>query len=141
MAASGSRMRLRVATPAGTVLDEPILALRAEDESGFFGIRPGHEPFLTCLTVGIVTYRRPDGSERYLAVRRGVLLVDADGVAVVTRDAASSADLADLEDRVVETFRRADEEERTSGAALTRMQIAALRQLMQYEDLARSASP
>ena len=133
--------RLRVATPTSTVVDEPIVALSAEDESGQFGIRPGHETFLTALTTGIVSFRTPAGAERFLAVRGGVLWVTGEEVAVVTRDAALGEDVGDLEGRVVAAFLRSDEEERKGGAALTRMQIAALRQLIEYEDVARRAAP
>ena len=139
--AAARQMRLRVATPTGTVIDEDIVALRAEDDSGFFGLQPGHEAFFTSLVIGVVSYRTPSGSERFLAVRRGVLWMTGDEVAIVTRDAVTGEDVTDLEGRVVSAFRRTDEEERKGGAALTRMQIAALRQLMQYEDAGRRASP
>jgi F-type H+-transporting ATPase subunit epsilon len=128
-------MRLRVATPLGPVVDEPISALRAEDESGSFGLRPGHEPLVAPLVTGVVVYRTAADEERFLAVRRGLLLMRGDEVVIVTRDAVLTDHLADLEEHVVERFIERDEEERTGNTALTKMRIAALRQLVQFEDV------
>jgi len=128
-------LRLRVATPSGTVVDEPVTSLRAEDDSGHFGLRPGHETFFTSLATGIVMYRTPGGAERYVAVRRGVLWLEGEEAAVVTRDAVAGDDMADLENRVVAAFVQSDEEERKGQSALTKMQVAALRMLLQYEDV------
>ncbi len=45
-------MRLRIVTPLAVVVDESdVTALRAEDESGSFGILPHHADFLTSLTI------------------------------------------------------------------------------------------
>ena len=51
-------MRLRILTPLSVVMDEQIDSLRAEDDSGSFGILPGHAPFLTALAVSIVSWRK-----------------------------------------------------------------------------------
>jgi F-type H+-transporting ATPase subunit epsilon len=41
------------------VIDDPdVVAVRAEDESGSFGILSGHADFLTALTVSVVAWRR-----------------------------------------------------------------------------------
>ncbi len=48
-------MRLRIITPLAVVVDEDgVLALRAEDASGSFGILPGHADFLTSLAISVV---------------------------------------------------------------------------------------
>ncbi len=45
-------MRLRITTPLAVVIDEDaVLALRAEDASGSFGIQPLHADFLTSLAI------------------------------------------------------------------------------------------
>jgi len=49
-------MRLSITTPLSKVIEaEGITYLRAEDETGAFGILPGHADFLTTLTVSVVT--------------------------------------------------------------------------------------
>ena len=48
-------MRLLITTPLSVVVDEDgILALRAEDATGSFGILPGHADFLTSLAISSV---------------------------------------------------------------------------------------
>ena len=86
-------MKLRIITPLSVVVDEDgVLALRAEDASGGFGILPGHADFLTSLTISVVALdKRDDGHGTYCAVRHGVLSVTAGaGVAIATREACSA---------------------------------------------------
>ena len=59
-AASAKRggMRLTVTTPLAIVVEaDDVAHLRAEDETGAFGILPGHADFLTALAVSVVTWR------------------------------------------------------------------------------------
>jgi len=129
------RLRLRIAVPSHMVLDEEVAAVTARDQTGEFGIRPGFEPFYTCLAVGILTVSRLDGSERFVAVRRGVLTVERNVVDVVTRDAIARDRLEDLEREVIAEFLQVDEQEKKSDTALKKMQLAAMRQLVQYESV------
>ena len=49
-------MRLLITTPTALVIDDhDVVAVRAEDESGGFGILSGHGDFLTALTVSVVS--------------------------------------------------------------------------------------
>jgi len=53
-------MRLLITTPTAVVIDDPdVVTVRAEDESGSFGILNGHADFLTALTVSVVSWRAP----------------------------------------------------------------------------------
>ena len=54
-------MRLLITTPTAVVIDEQdVVAVRAEDESGSFGILNGHADFLTALTVSVVSWHNAD---------------------------------------------------------------------------------
>ena len=69
-------MKLLVTTPIEVVLDRhDVVHVRAEDETGAFGILPGHADFLTALEIGVVAWRDADHHEGYVAVRGGVLRV------------------------------------------------------------------
>ena len=62
--------------------------VRAEDETGSFGILAGHADFITVLAVSVITWRSHKDDEHYVAVRGGVLTVrDGDLVEVATREA------------------------------------------------------
>lgn len=55
-------MRLIVTTPLAIIADASDVAhLRAEDETGAFGILPGHADFLIALSVSVATWRNRTG--------------------------------------------------------------------------------
>ena len=66
-------MRLLITDPTAVVADDAdVASLRAEDESGGFGILTGHADLLTVLPVSVVSWRHADGTTAICAVRRGV---------------------------------------------------------------------
>jgi F-type H+-transporting ATPase subunit epsilon len=127
-------MRLLITTPTTVVIDDAdVVALRAEDESGSFGILGGHADFLTALTVSVIGWRRNDGAHRFCAMRRGVLSVSHGSlVAVATRQALVSDDLDHLEHVVLTEFRNTVEAERMARTASIQLQMKAIRQIVRY---------
>ncbi len=127
-------MRLSVTTPLAIVVETPDVAhLRAEDETGVFGILPGHADFLTALSISVVSWRDQAGAEHHLAVRGGMLEVrGGEAIAVATREAIASDDLHHLETEVLASFRRAIEEERTARTDAQRLYLAAIRQICRF---------
>jgi len=100
-------MRLVVTTPVSVVLDEDdVDHVSAEDETGAFGILPGHADFLTVLSVSMLTFRKRGEQERYVVVRGGVLTVrDGELVEVATRQAVGEDTLRQVGEAVLEQFR------------------------------------
>jgi F-type H+-transporting ATPase subunit epsilon len=49
---------LEVVTPEGLLLREDVDEVIAPGEQGYFGVLPGHTPFLTSLGLGELTYRQ-----------------------------------------------------------------------------------
>ncbi|MCF8534394.1 MAG: F0F1 ATP synthase subunit epsilon [Reyranella sp.] len=127
-------MRLLITTPTRVVIDDPeVTALRAEDESGGFGILDGHADFLTALTVSVVSWRIADGRQRFCAVRRGVLSATGGReVAIATRHALVDDDLDHLEQVVLAEFRREIEAERTARTESLQLQMKAIRQIVRF---------
>ena len=127
-------MRLLITTPTAVVIDErDIVALRAEDESGSFGILDGHADFLTALTISVVSWRCAEGRQGFCAVRRGVLSVaNGSQISIATREAIVGDDLARLENVVLAQFREALEAERTARTESLRLQMKAIRQIVRY---------
>ncbi|WP_010189002.1 F0F1 ATP synthase subunit epsilon [Sphingomonas sp. PAMC 26605] len=124
-------MRLRIVTPLSVVVDEDTLAVRAEDDSGSFGILPGHGDFLTSLAISVIGWKRSDGSRRYCAVRRGMLSVSAGkDVAVATREAIAGDDLATLDTTVLDRFRTDFEKERSDRFESNQLQLNAIRRIV-----------
>jgi len=127
-------MRLVVTTPTAVVVDQPdAVSIRAEDESGGFGILKGHADFLTALTISVVSWRDGGGRERFCAVRRGVLSVrGGKNVAVATREAVVGDDLDHLEHVVLAEFQRAADVERAARTETLQLHTKAVRQILQY---------
>jgi F-type H+-transporting ATPase subunit epsilon len=127
-------VRLRITTPlAVVVVEDGVLALRAEDASGSFGILPGHADFLTSLAISVVSWTSGDGVRRHCAVRRGVLSITGGrDIAIASREAIPGEDLASLEDTVLRHFVADIEAERTEHVESTRLHLAAIRQIMRY---------
>ncbi|MGO9431080.1 F0F1 ATP synthase subunit epsilon [Rhodoblastus sp.] len=127
-------MRLRIVTPLAVVVDEDgVLAVRAEDSSGGFGVLPGHADFLTSLIPSVVSWKRADASRLYCAVRRGVFSVrGGDEVAIATREAVVGDDLATLDRTVLARFHADLDAERSERVDAARLQLAAIRQIMRH---------
>ncbi len=127
-------MKLLVTTPLAIAVDASEVAhLRAEDETGAFGILPGHADFLTALSISVATWRDRAGSEHHVAVRGGMLQVlGGDTITIATRDAVVSDDLARLQTEVLTAFRRETEEEKSARTHAQRLYLAAIRQITRF---------
>jgi F-type H+-transporting ATPase subunit epsilon len=52
-----TRLTLEVVTPEGLLLREQVDEVIAPGALGYFGVRPGHTPFLSTLGLGELAYR------------------------------------------------------------------------------------
>jgi F-type H+-transporting ATPase subunit epsilon len=127
-------VRLRIVTPLSVVVNEDeVLALRAEDDTGSFGILPGHADFLTSLAISVASWQRGNGIRYFCAVRRGVLtVVGGHDITIATREAVPGDDLATLDETVLARFRADIESERTEHVESTRLHLNAIRQIMSH---------
>lgn len=127
-------MRFTVGTPLAIITDsEGVAHVRAEDETGAFGILPGHADFLTALSLSVVSWRDLTGREHHLAVRGGMLEVrDGNLITIATREAIAGEDLGWLQTEVIASFRRRTDEERKSRTDSQRLYLAAIRQICRY---------
>lgn len=125
-------MRLLITEPVAVVADySDVVAVRAEDASGSFGILPHHADFLTVLTASVVMWRHADGRVGYCAVRGGILTVrNGSAVAVATREAQLGEDLEQLEHAVLSRFAAEADAERNERVAATRLHMEAIRQIV-----------
>lgn len=136
-------MRLLVTTPLSVVVDvAEVRHVRAEDETGAFGILPGHADFVTVLSVTVITWRNHADEEHYVAVRGGVLIVrGGDLVEVATREAVGEDTLRRLGRAVLARFREEALAEAESRVSTARLHLAAIRQLQRYLDAGRRPVP
>ncbi len=129
-----SAIRLTIATPSALIVDvDDVRSLRAEDESGAFGVLPGHADLLTVLPPSVLRWTRENQPTRYCALSGGVLTITGGNrVAVACRRGTLGDDLDTLQADVA-AERAADlDADRRAKVEQTRLHARALRQLMRY---------
>ena len=130
------RLALEVATPTRLAVAEAVDEVVLPGVNGYFGVLPGHAPFLSTLGVGELTYR-VGRDERHLAVAGGFAEIRNDKVIVL----ADTAELPEEIDRERAERARERAERRLAGRspddvdyaraaaalarALVRLQVAA----------------
>lgn len=124
-------MKLTVATPLAIVIEtDDVAHLRAEDETGAFGILDHHADFLTALSISVVTWWDRGGAEHYVAIRGGMLEVRGGAaIAIATPEAVLGDDLHRLETEVLARFHQALAEERAARVDAQRLYFAAIRRI------------
>lgn len=86
------KLRLEVITPGGVVVRDDVDYVEAPGALGYFGILPGHAPFLSQIRSGRLQYRQ-EGHDHFLAVHWGFLEVHDDEVIVLAETAERAEDL------------------------------------------------
>ncbi|WP_396333376.1 F0F1 ATP synthase subunit epsilon [Burkholderia anthina] len=127
-------LHLTIAVPAGMLVDTPdVVAFRAEDATGSFGILPGHTDFLTVLSPCVMRWRTADGTRRFCAISSGVLrVVNGKDIRIACRDGELGNALETLEARVRETRESRIDAARRVRVEQTRLNAQAIRQILKY---------
>jgi len=127
-------LHLTITTPAQIIVaSDNVVAIRAEDQSGSFGILPGHADLLTVLVPSVLRWRTADGAARYCAVRGGVFTVAAGrDIAVACREGVVGDSLEDLEAKVRTVRAQELEADRKARVEQVRLHALAVRQLVRY---------
>jgi len=97
-------------TPTRLLVFEQVDEVVVPGTLGYFGVLPGHAPFLTTVGIGEVSYRQ-GREERYLAVCGGFAEVGPERVIVLTE----TADLPEEIDRARAERAKQRAEERLTG--------------------------
>ena len=113
------RLTLELATPMRLVVAETVDEVIAPGSLGYFGVLPGHAPFLGTLGIGELIYR-VGREERHLALVGGFAEVRGDKVIIL----ADSADRPDEIDRARAARSRERAERRLAGGAQDEIDFA-----------------
>lgn len=127
-------LHLTVTTPMQVLADDAsVRSVRAEDESGGFGILPGHTDFLTALPASVLRWQSGDGRAHYCALRAGLMSVtDGTTVAVACREGILGEDLETLEADLATLRAEEADADRRARVEQMRLHAGAARQLMRY---------
>jgi F-type H+-transporting ATPase subunit epsilon len=115
MAEGWGRILLEVVTPERQVLSAEVDEVSAPGALGYFGVLPGHTPFITTLGQGELSYRSGNQWE-YLSITWGYAEVLPNKVTVLTETAEMAAEI-DIE-RAERAKRRAEERLREWSTAV-----------------------
>jgi F-type H+-transporting ATPase subunit epsilon len=129
-----TKLTLEVVTPEGLLLREEVDDVVAPGELGYFGVLPGHTPFLTTLGAGEITYKIGARRER-LTCFWGFCEVLPDRVSILAEvgERAEQIDLARAEaarDKAAELLKSIRDEAGYAEAhqayirAVTRLSVA-----------------
>ncbi|MFO8060233.1 MAG: F0F1 ATP synthase subunit epsilon [Bacillota bacterium] len=96
-----ARLEIDIITPSGQLPSESAEYVVLPAADGYIGILPRHISLVTVLKAGVITFRRPGGKRRRIAVSGGFAEVAEDRIAVL-------ADTAELPGEIdVERARKA----------------------------------
>jgi F-type H+-transporting ATPase subunit epsilon len=102
-----TKLTLEVVTPEGLLLRQEVDEVVAPGALGYFGVRPGHTPFLSTLGLGELTYRE-GSSSGHLTCFWGFCEVGPDRVNVLAEvgERAEDIDAARAESAKKRAFER-----------------------------------
>lgn len=99
------KIKLEILTPEARIYSGDVSAIRLPGAKGYFGVFPGHTPFLSTLQIGEIKVEI-DKHTSFFATSGGVAEVLPTGVRVLA-DTAESADRIDVK-RAEEARKRAE---------------------------------
>ncbi|HET89798.1 MAG TPA: F0F1 ATP synthase subunit epsilon [Chloroflexi bacterium] len=133
-------MHLEIATPDEIVLHTDVEAIRVQLSDGWWGILPGHAPFLAQIVAGIMLYRQ-QGTTHYVALYQGTIEVQrrsagSSQVLVLTAAIEEGQDLATLERALEQQRARWNQIAQEAHIEFTRARMALERALRETAELA-----
>ena len=134
---------LTISTPSRVLFDaDDIVSLRAEDESGGFGLLAGHADIVASLPSSVVSWRQDGATWRYAVVSGAVLTMSGGRrAAIACRSGLVGDELETLREEV--RARRAAEldADRRARVEQVRLHARAVRQLMLLLGTASGSGP
>ncbi len=125
-------MRLKVFLPSKALVDESVLSITGESPLGGFTLRPRHIDMATAIVPSILSYLNEADEQRYLAVDHGIVIKRGEEVTVATNRAVLG-ELGNLEKEVRLMLAVADERERSSRAAVARLEADFVRRFLEFK--------
>lgn len=83
---------LEIVTPTRKAFSEQVTAIVAPGEAGYFGVLPGHTPFLSSLKIGDVKIEMGEKTKHY-AVSGGFAEVYPGGVHILAETAEEASEI------------------------------------------------
>jgi F-type H+-transporting ATPase subunit epsilon len=128
-------MQLKVLVPYQVFANKTgVLRIVVETSEGSFGLLPHRLDCAAALVPGILTYETKEDGTVYVAVTEGVLVKAGDEVLVSVRNAVGGSDLKKLQAAVKDEFLKLDEQERSTRAAIAKMEGGFIHRFAEFQD-------
>ena len=86
-------IHLEIATAGGTVFDDTVSYVELPFSGGSVGVLRDHAPMLGAIEDGVVTARKANGAEEFIAVNLGVANIVHNEVTLLVRTAERAEDI------------------------------------------------
>lgn len=86
-------IHLEIATAGGTVYDDTVSYVELPFSGGSVGVLRDHAPMLGAIEDGVVTARKANGAEEFIAVNLGVANIVHNEVTLLVRTAERAEDI------------------------------------------------
>jgi F-type H+-transporting ATPase subunit epsilon len=116
---------------------EGVVSFVGEDDSGSFGILPGHARMVAVLAYGLARFRLAQGPWTYLALPGGVLYFVRNELRISTRRYFKDADYGRISGVLLDRLLGEEEEMRATRISLYRLEQEMFRRL---RDMGRSTA-
>jgi len=90
-------INLDIVTPEKKVFSGEVKSITAPGIEGEFGVLPGHAPFATVISAGVVEIKPKDGHDEMMAVSGGYIEVTREKVVLLV-ESADTGDEASMEE-------------------------------------------
>jgi F-type H+-transporting ATPase subunit epsilon len=123
---------LEIVTPQRLLLSEEVSEVVAPGTEGYFGVQPGHIPFVSNLTIGELTYRKGK-EERHLAIIWGYAEVLPNRVTILTEEAERPEEIDVARAQAAKERAMTRLKRREPGTDLARADLALSRALVRLQ--------
>ncbi len=126
-------MKIKIVLPTEILIEEEVIKVIAEAENGSFCLLPRHVGFVAALVPGVVSLFSPAGSEKFVAVNKGILVKCGPEVLISTRSAVIGPDLGALKKTIEDRFRVMDDREKKARSAVAKLEANLVRKFLELK--------
>lgn len=120
-------MKLHIYTPLGLVLSCQASRINLETLSGYITLLPRHVDFTAAMNANVLSYTSENGTEKFAACHRGIVVKKGDTVTVTVQKAVLGDTLDELEKVIQSEFKQDEEKRKELNAAMARLEIGIIR--------------
>ena len=121
-------LKLEIVTPESKIYSEDVEVVTLPGSEGEAGIYPNHVPLMTQVQAGEIVVKR-GGSEEVVAIGEGFAELTGEHVAILTDNAANSAD---IDEAAAEEAKAKAEQRLAEGGDISEDEAKALNQAILY---------